>query len=248
MNKKIKILFIIGILVLISLNFGTKDYLLNFTAKISNLSYNSFIYVRNLISEHFNQVYEIQTLRKQNQELEYSAQLLNTFATKLNEILKDSNSTKFSPKISRIKTLNYQKIGIYDKFYVDFRDFNKSKIYGLINQGNSAGILIESEDKPLAILQSSSDCVFAVYIGDERIPGVATGNGKNLIVNLIPRYLEPKIGDIVYTSGNDGIFFAGVPVGKIEKISDDNLYKSAEILPFNEANLPAFLYVITKEN
>lgn len=233
---------------LLSLNFSTKNYLLNFTSLVSNVSYNSFYYVKNLISEHFRQAEEIKTLRKQNLELEKSAQLLTTFATNLNEILKDSNSSKFLPKVSRIKTLGYQKIGIYDKFYMDFKDFNKSKIYGLINQGNSAGILIQSDEKPLAILQSSSDCVFSVFIGQDKIPGVATGNGKKILVNLIPRYLEPKIGDVVYTSGVDGIFFTGIPVGKIEKISDDSLYKSATIEPFNKTNLPAFLYVITKEN
>lgn len=45
-----------------------------------------------------------------------------------------------------------------------------------------------------------------------------------------------------------GFFFAGVPVGKVKEIQNGKLYKSAVVEPYVGSEMPAFLYVVTKEN
>ena len=117
----------------------------------------------------------------------------------------------------------------------------------MISQGKTAGILTAKDGKPLAILQNDKSASFSVLIGESRIPGIAIGNENGLIIKFIPQWLNPKVGDEVVTSGLDGIFFAGVEVGKVYEIIDENLYKSAVIKPYFDQNIPAFLYVITKE-
>lgn len=247
--NNLKPLFVVVVFVLISLAFGSliRGKIVEFTGETINLYYNAVFSVKNTIKEHFDQKNEIENLRAQNTELQKSAMLLSTFASELNQILIDKNSSKYEPNVKLIKTLSYATISDYNKIWVDFDEFDKSKIYGLILGGNSAGILVAKDNKPLAIMQRDEKSIFSVFIGESRIPGVASGNGENIVVKFIPKWLEPKLGDEVFTSGKDGIFFAGVPVGKVSQILNENLYKSAVITPYADANIPAFLYVVTKD-
>ena len=44
------------------------------------------------------------------------------------------------------------------------------------------------------------------------------------------------------------VLAAGVPVGKVKEIQNGKLYKSAVVEPYVGSEMPAFLYVVTKEN
>ncbi len=123
-------------------------------------------------------------------------------------------------------------------------DFNSSKIYGLISKGNTAGIVIAQDGKPLALLQGDSKCVFSVSIGKDKLPGVSVGKGEFIHARYIPLWMQPKVGDEVVTSGLDEIFPAGIPVGKVVKIQKEESYQSAIIKPNAVVNTPAFFYII----
>ena len=51
---------------------------------------------------------------------------------------------------------------------------------------------------------------------------------------------------MVYTSGLDNVFFAGVGVGIIESIKEDDMYKNALVKPYVSLNIPSYLYIIEK--
>ena len=204
--------------------------------------------VKNKINEHFRQASEISALRAQNAELEKSAVLLSSFANELNQILKDKNSTAYAPAVKLVKGLSYVHIGDYNKIWIsEFEGYDPNKIYGLIYQGSSAGIVIAKDGKPLAYLQNDPKSIFAVYIGNDKIPGVAHGNQGQIMVKFIPQGLSPKAGDEVFTSGLDGIFFSGVPVGRVSKILKESSYQSVIVEPYAKLNIPNYLYVVTKE-
>ena len=191
---------------------------------------------------------ELDDLTKQNKELERSATLLSTFANELNQILKDKNSTAYAPAVKLVKGLSYVHIGDYNKIWIsEFEGYDPNKIYGLIYQGSSAGIVIAKDGKPLAYLQNDPKSIFAVYIGNDKIPGVAHGNQGQIMVKFIPQWLSPKEGDEVFTSGLDGIFFSGVPVGRVSKILKESSYQSVIVEPYAKLNIPNYLYVVTKE-
>ena len=204
--------------------------------------------VKNKINEHFRQASEISALRAQNAELEKSAVLLSSFANELNQILKDKNVSAYSPQVKLVRALSYAQISDYDKIWLqNFEGFDPSKIYGLIYQGKSAGIVIGKNDRPLALLQTDPKSIFAVSIGGEKIPGVAHGDNDKIVVKFIPQWLFPKIGDEVFTSGLDGIFFGGVGVGKVSEVLEESLYKSVVVEPYVKLSIPSYLYVVTKE-
>lgn len=249
---KTKILLFISLALLILISIYKSPYVGGVVINFSNSVVDSYLSftkgIKDEINEHFRQEQEIQSLRKQNVELERSAVLLSTFANELNEILKDKNSTAFNPQITLVKTLSYANISDYGKIYIsDFKDYNPNKIYGLIYQGKTAGIVVSRDYRPMALLQNDPKSIFSVYIGSEKIPGIAHGTKSGMVIKFIPQWLSPKVGDEVYTSGLDGIFFGGVGVGKVVKILEESSYQSAIIEPYVKVNMPSFLYVVTKD-
>lgn len=250
MTNKAKFFIVILFFSIFSLFFGEKIKvtILNFCGGILESFYLLQNQIKEGITEHFNQLDEINKLRKENKEFKESAILLTTFADKLEQILQDKNSSKYDPKIKLAKTLSYLKISDYNKFWVSFDDFNQSKVYGAIFEGNTIGVVVEKNSKPLVILQNDENVAFSVFIGKDKIPGVVTGDNQNVLVKFIPKWLNPKIGDKIYTSGLDNIFFSGIGVGEVEKIIEGDLYKSVVVKPYVKTHIPAFIYIITKEN
>ncbi|QKG28544.1 rod shape-determining protein MreC [Campylobacter sp. RM16187] len=250
MKSKILFVILIGALVLGSLYKGEifSKEVVNLNSSIVKMYDDGIKIIVNKVNEHFRQKEEIISLRTQNAELEKSAVLLASFAKELNEILIDKNSSIYEPKIQLVRALSYVNISDYNKIWLDkFDDFNSSKIYGLIYQGKSAGIVISKDDRPMAILQNDPKNIFAVFVGNEKIPGIAHGNKNGLLIKFIPQWLHPKEDDEVYTSGLDGIFFSGVPVGKVTKVIEESLYKSVLVEPYVKVDIPSYLYVVTKE-
>ncbi len=248
--SKIKFFFAIAFLAIVSFysNDTVRGLFTDFTQTLSASYYRSFLFVSDKITQHFNQADEIAQLRAQNSELEHAAALLSTFAYKLNAVLDDKQSQKYNPHIRLVSAINYANIGDYTKVWLDFDEFDEDKIYGLIYKGATAGIVIPRASKPLGILQTDPSAIFSVYIGEDKIAGVATGDGDGIIVRYITKWHAPKIGDKVYTSGLDGIFFAGILVGAVTEIKEQELYKSAVVEPAVSVQTPSFLYVITKDD
>lgn len=250
MKTKIYVLLIFALLCAASLwinssttalNTGASGYVLSVWDRLSDR-------VASLWQQHFLQAEHIAQLEAKNAELERSSALLDTFAAKLNELIQTTNQASFSPDVSLVRVLGYASISDYTKLWLEpFEGFSEGKIYGLIKDGKSAGIAISKDSKPLAILQNDPKSSFSVYIGNSKIPGVANGSKSGVVVKFIPKWLDVKEGDEVYTSGLDGIFFAGVPVGKIKSVEDENSYKLAVLKPYNELFVPSYIYVITKE-
>lgn len=248
MKSKIKFLIIIAYIVFLS--FYASDALKKNFLDVSNsvvAYFDSFlIYSKNLFSEHFNQAKNIAELRAENAKLKEATALLDAFSYELNDLLKNNQAKNFNPKIKIARALSYAQIGDHSKIWLDFEDFDKNKTYGLILNDKTAGIVINQNDRPLAILQNDPKSVFAVYIGNDKIPGIAKGNGKNIEVKYIAKWLTPQIGDEVRTSGLDEMFFGGTLVGKVIELIDENIYVTAVVEPAAKITIPSYLYVITK--
>lgn len=246
-----KIKFLLIIVCLGFITFYLSDYarsiVINSTNFVLSLYQDTRDFIIETIDEHFDQADEIRALREQNAELEHSATLLSAFAYKLDTLLSEQNSTRFNPDVKLVRAISYMNIGDHDKIWIDFDEFDENRIYGLISQGKTAGIVVNKDGNPLALLQTDPKSTFSVSIGEQQIAGIATGNGKNIVVKFIAQWLNPKIGDEVYTSGLDGIFFGGVPVGKISEVYEEELYKSAIVETDLKIQVPSYLYIVTNQ-
>lgn len=247
MKNKIFYVLILAFLVFVSFYYGgviKKNTLYVNDFVLSNL-YDFKDYLSASISKHFDQAEQIEILRKKNKELEENSILLNTFADRINRFLEDKNSTQYFPSLTLTRALSYVSVNDYQKVWLD--DFKgSSKNRGLIYSGFSAGIAVNKDGRTMALLQGDEKCIFSVYIGKEKYPGIIHGENGKVVVKFIPKSSKIKEGDVIYTSGLDNVFFAGVGVGVIESISEDDMYQNALVKPYVNLNIPSYLYIIEK--
>ncbi len=240
-------LFALTLFALFTFNYGigVKSYINGVLDSFRESYLNAIEFILAKKDEHFAQQETIKTLRDEVKKLEMSASLSSAFASKLSSLLDEQNST-FSPKLQLVRADSYVKLSDYNKVFIDYPDLNKSKIYGLLNKGMSAGIVISKDNRAIALLQGDSKCIFSVYIGADKIPGVIFGNKEEMIIRYIPPWMKPKVGDEVFTSGLDNIFFEGIKVGKVKKVIDEESYKSVIVKPLSNIKVPGYFHIITK--
>lgn len=248
MTGKLKALMLIAILVVASffLSERVKFTVLQGVKQTLNIYYSISEFFSNSYNEHFNQVQEIKKLREENLELEKYSILFEYYKAELNELLAQKDILKLDPQLKLLRVLSYVNIEDYSKFWVNFPEFNPDEIYGVIYNNQSAGILVSNDNQPMVILQNDENSLFSVVIGNEKIPGVANGDGQEVLIKYIPKWLNPQIGDEVYTSGLDGVFFEGVYVGEVTQILDEDLYKSVKIKTGIEKQVPVYIYTTIK--
>lgn len=249
MKNKIRNVLILTFLIFMSFYYGgyIKRAVLVVNDTLINAYYRSKNYIVDTINEHFNQVEEIRILRAKNENLEQTSVLVSTFANQLNMFLEDKNSTQYFPKVSLVKAISYVQISDYNRVWLSFSSsLNNTRNKGLIYQGYTAGIAIVKDGRLMALLQGDEQCVFSVYVGKNKIPGVAQGKNGKVIIKFIPKWEKINIGDEVLTSGLDEIFFSGVPVGKVVNILSEDMYQSAELETFAQINIPGYMYLIER--
>lgn len=246
MSSKLKFFFIIGAFIFVSLKYGgsARGVVADFSTAITTGYLATVERVGEWTQEYLLQRDTIRSLRAQNSELERSALLSIAFAGKLNELLKDHEKPSFAPDVQLVEAISYANLSNYHRVWLDFEDFNASRIYGLVYQGNTAGIVISENGRPLGLLQGDPKSIFSVTVGEEGIPGIAMGSNQHMHVRYIPMWMEPRVGDEVKTSGMDETFFAGIPVGKVIEVVQEESYQSAVVLPYTQAKAPMYMYAI----
>ena len=247
--NKLKFFIFIGLFVFVSLKYGSN--LRGVFSQNTNVVIETYLdlklFVEQRITEHFAQRDEIKTLREENKDLKKSKEVLSAFASKLNDVLKINDVDEYAPKVKLVRSVAYANLNDYYKVWLDYGDFNSSKIYGLLDRGNSAGIVVEKNGNPMALLLGDPKSIFSVVVGKDKIPGVVLGKRKEVLVKYIPLWMNPKVGDEVVTSGLDGIFFGGVRVGIVKEVIKEELSKTAIIEPYTKITVP-FYYHIIEEN
>ena len=244
--SKLKIIILLGIFVFVSFRYSTDARHIIGSVNTKILAYYVGITtkIQEKIDEHFSQQEEILRLKTENQTLQKSAVLSIAFASKLNDMLKENNSTGYYPQVKLIQSIGYSNLNDYGKVWLKFDDFNQSKIYGLLQQGYAAGIVVANDGHPQGLLLSDPKAIFAVYVGSQKMQGVAQGNNKEVLVRYISQWLQPQVGDEVITSGLDKIFFEGIKVGVVTQVIDEESSKTVVVKPYATSHVPAFMHVI----
>ncbi|NPA59720.1 MAG: rod shape-determining protein MreC [Epsilonproteobacteria bacterium] len=219
---------------------------------ISTLNYikssynNTTASITDTIYRYTFQANHIHELKQKLKKYEKDHLIMRQMASEINDYYKLNNTKlKNTPKVELVRAISYEKFGDTNRIWMDIKDYNRSKIYGLTFNEFVAGIVINKNDKPLGVLNKDFQSSYAVYVGDEKAPGIVNGNnGENLIVRFIPAWFKIKVGDEVISSGLDNIFFKGLKVGKILNIKTSQGYQSAEIKPYYNSKEPNYFYMI----
>ncbi|MBL0721635.1 MAG: rod shape-determining protein MreC [Sulfurovum sp.] len=148
-----------------------------------------------------------------------------------------------------VQTISYFSLNSFSTIILtkpDNLDSEEGVLFGLIQDGVVAGIAHIENNTLYGSLTSNKKCIFSVFLGEGRIPGIAYGlDTKNMEVKFIPRWSNIKKGDEVVTSGIDNIFFANIPVGIIDRVEEVGNYKVAYIRSYADILHPDYLYLIT---
>ncbi len=251
MNKELLGFFSLFIALFVGALFYTNTIQGPFISVLNSLKlgyHNTTQIIQNNIDKHTFQAKEITQLKEKLQKYENNHLVMQQMASEINDLFKANDSQLIiNPKVELIRTISYEKFGDLNRVWMEVKDYNASKIYGLTYNELVAGIVIEKNSKPLGLLNRDIQSSYAVYVGKKKAPGITHGNNsKNLLVKFIPAWFKIEVGDEVVTSGLDNIFFKGLKVGKVLSVKTSQGYQNAVIEPYYKANDPDYFYMIRR--
>jgi rod shape-determining protein MreC len=238
MSKKLIIIF--SFLFAFLCAFVFKDYII----EASLYTNKALIELKNSINEkiniYFNQAEKIKFLTIENRKLKDKINDLNVKILACQDLKYFKVINK--PNLVFAYTISYASIPDFSKIYISYnKKIDKPK--GLVYNNLVAGEVIKNIGNfSLAILNSNKKTRYTVYIGKNEIPGIFYG--KLDIIKYIPKFKKINVGDMVITSGLDGIFYKGAKVGIITEVVEKKLYKEAKVKLFYNDLHPEFFYVI----
>ncbi len=95
-----------------------------------------------------------------------------------------------------------------------------------------------------ALLINDLNSKISVVIEPLGYQAIMSGNGeKTALLEFLPKNHQLEVGGLVYTSGTDGIFFPGIPIGRVELIE-----KKFHIKFFSDLSQLYLVNVITSKS
>lgn len=250
MNKK-PLLFILFFALALSgaLYYSTtlQSPFINTVNRIQIAYNNATEMIKKTAFEYFFQTRHIAELGEKLKEYETRYTLSYELEAKLKDLISSEHlDLAIDPQIKLVQAISYQKFGDFNRLWIDVKDYDHTKIYGLIYKDMVAGIVIPDERRALALLIGDIKSTYAVCIGDGVAQGIAMGNNsEEIIIKYIPAWQSIAVDDEVVTSGLDGIFFKNLKVGRVTSISKSQGYQSATVKPYFNKNDPTFFYLIS---
>ena len=105
----------------------------------------------------------------------------------------------------------------------------------ITQQGLAGKVSAVRNDYSDIMLLTDPNFSVAVRLQESRYEGVLTGTGlRYCVLKYVPSETPVKEGDIVITSGLDGIFPQGLPVGRVTKVRTEGIefFQYIEVVPF----------------
>jgi len=243
-SKKNKILIIIvGILIVLSLNFFQKE-VKGFFYSISSPIQQNLWQAGDNVSDFFGGIFQGKELKKENEELKLRIQELLAENISLKEFQQENQVLREALEIGLSKEFRLLFTDIIGK------DIGQDSI--LINQGAKDGL---SEGMPVITQQkvllgkitetyesfsrvrliSDKESSFDIKIVESNVAGVIKGKGSfKLELDLVSQEKEVKEGDLIVSTSLGGIYPKGLLVGFIKEA------KKSDIKPFYEIEVSSF--------
>ena len=210
------------------------------------------------VSNFFGGIGRLKGLSEENERLKSENQNLTSQLAQLQESVEENKSLR--------EALSIQQETVYELLLVDVisRDISKDEL--VINKGKKDGVVsgmpVLTDHKALfgkvsevydqfsrvTIISSKNSSFDAEIHDDEEVAGVVKGRGNlTLMMDLLPKDKEYKEGDIVVTTSLGGVYPAGILVGRLGKVSKNDVEPSyqAEIRSAFSINETETLFVVT---
>lgn len=199
---------------------------------INNTWYRYF-YLRQVEKENRQMREEIFELRQQNLLLRRALEQFNE-ERKIRDLLEELPSSILTGSV-----ISFDSSNIYKSIVVNRGTANgvKKDMVVLDKRGHLVGRVIEPITSKQARVQLLTDdeCGIGVVSAGQKVLGVLSGDsqGKCRMEYVLKTNREISVGEEVLTSGFEGIYPAGLPVGRIISISEGiDLFKMILVEPY----------------
>lgn len=244
------IAFVIIVVVCFSVGMipPARQYALDLSTKIKIFYDDKKEGITLFMQDYTNQASSIQAMREEIKNLQTQNMRYQSMKAEFDNLYYSLGIEKhyIDPDVHLVRSISYATLGVYTKIWIDYdENVDNERIFGLVKDGYAVGIAKWVDNHLLGMLNGDTDCSYSVYIGDNRVPGILRSikNG-GIIIDYIPAWQSVKSGDIVRTSGLDGIFFEDVQVGILGNVKYENGYLRADITPYNFSNRLSYLWLI----
>lgn len=121
----------------------------------------------------------------------------------------------------------------------------------IVSQEGLVGLVAQTSDTH-AVVRTILDASVTVPVTmfESDLAALVRGDGEHLRVDFVPLIKAPQIGDILITSGAGGVFPAGLPVAKVEKVTaiDGGVFAEVVASPVASWQRDAWLAIVVKLN
>jgi rod shape-determining protein MreC len=206
------------------------------------------------VNNYFQSISSLRTAQSENDILKQRIQELEIEVKQKEDLTFETNRLKSLLELkeqSPYKPLAAQIIGRDPSAWFDTSIINRGSLDGVklnmpvATNGALVGrvIAVSPLTAQIALITKDKSGLGAVIgaLGNSNALGVVSGNSKKEILEMgyVPGSVEVKVGETVYTTGQDGIYPPGLKLGEIVEVRSGSATVTHQILIKPSANLYA---------
>jgi len=203
------------------------------TQAVANFVQSPVTSVTSSVTNYFQSISNLRSAQSENDALKQRVQELEVEVQQKEELSKENESLKALLELkteAKYKILPAQIIGRDPSLWFDSAIINRGSLDGvklnmpIVNNGGLIGrvIAVSPITAQINLVTKDKSGLGGVIgtLGTSNALGVVSGNGKKEILEMgyIPGIIEVQVGEMVYTTGQDGIYPAGLKIGEVVEV------------------------------
>ena len=203
------------------------------TQAVANFVQSPVTTVTSSVTNYFQSISSLRTAQTENDALKQRVQELEVEVQQKKELDKENESLKALLELkneAKYKVLPAQIIGRDPSLWFDSAIINRGSLDGvklnmpIVNNGGLIGrvIAVSPITAQINLVTKEKSGLGGVIgeLGTSNALGVVSGNGKRELLEMgyIPGTIEVQVGEMVYTTGQDGIYPAGLKIGEVAEV------------------------------
>jgi rod shape-determining protein MreC len=215
------------------------------TQAIANFVQSPVTTVSSSVTGYFKSISNLRSAQTENDQLKQRVQELEVEVQQKEELAKENESLKALLQLkteSKYKVLPAQIIGRDPSLWFDSAIINRGSLDGvklnmpIVNNGGLIGrvVAVSPITAQINLVTKEKSGLGGVIgeLGVSNALGVVSGSGKRdfLEMGYIPGTIEVQVGEMVYTTGQDGIYPAGLKIGEVIEVKPGSATVTQQIL------------------
>ena len=224
------------------------------TQAVANFVQSPVTSVSSSVTGFFQTFVNLRSAQTENDKLKEQVQELQVQVQQKEELAKENESLKALLQLkseSKIDVLPAQIIGRDPSLWFDSAIINRGSLDGvklnmpIVNNGGLIGrvVSVSPITAQINLVTKEKSGLGGVIgeLGNSNALGVVSGNGKRELLEMgyIPGTIEVQVGEMVYTTGQDGIYPAGLKIGEISEVNPGSATVTQQIFIKPSAKLYA---------